>query len=229
MGRTPDDARIRIREDQAVSEGTPVRETTRLIVSGRDREAARQGAQEGAGPMDPLQQLDQLAAPLGGVVAGISADQLGLPTPCGDFDVRGVLEHMIAGAATFAAAFRGEAPAEPDLSDPLAGFAPALGGLVEAISGPGALERTLETPFGEVSGETFARYVVLDGLVHGWDLAMATRQPYHPSDELVAEAEAFAQGFLDPLRDGAAFGAAAPVGDDATPIERLAAYTGRTV
>ncbi len=76
--------------------------------------------------MDPLTQLNQLAPLLSGVVAGMQPDQLDLPTPCAEFTVRGVLEHMIGGATAFAAAYRGETPAEPDLSDVLAGFGPAL-------------------------------------------------------------------------------------------------------
>ena len=155
--------------------------------------------------MDPLTQLEQLGPHLGGVVAGITPDQLDNPTPCDDFTVRGVLEHMIGGATAFAAAYRGEAPKDPDLSDPLGGFGPVLGDLVAAITAPGALDQTVAAPFGEVPGETFARFVVLDGLVHGWDMATATGQPYDPPDELVAAADAFAHQALDPLRDGQTF------------------------
>ena len=177
--------------------------------------------------MEPLAQLDQLAPLLGGVVAGITPDQLDRPTPCADFALRGVLEHMVSGATGFAAAYRGETPAEPDLSDPLAGFGPALAALGEAISAPGALDRTVAAPFGEVPGETFARFVVLDGLVHGWDMATATGQPYAPSDELVAAVDVFAHQALDPLRDGQTFADAVEPAADATPIERLVGYTGR--
>ena len=63
--------------------------------------------------MDPLAQLEQLGPHLGGVVAGITPDHLDDPTPCDDFTVRGVLEHMIVGATAFAAAYRGEAPRIP--------------------------------------------------------------------------------------------------------------------
>ena len=45
-----------------------------------------------------------------------------------------------------------------------------------AIRSPGALDRTVAAPFGDTPGEAFARFVVLDGLVHGWDLATATGQ-----------------------------------------------------
>ena len=178
--------------------------------------------------MDPITQLEQLGPHLGGVVAGITPDQLDNPTPCADFTVRGVLEHMLAGATAFAAAYRGEEPGEPDLSDPLGDFHEVLGDLVSAISAPGALDQTVQAPFGPLAGATFARFVVLDGLVHGWDLAGATGQTYEPPDDLVAAAHAFAREALDPLRDGDTFKAAVEPPGNATPIDRLAAYTGRT-
>ena len=177
--------------------------------------------------MDPLTQLDKLGPVLGGVVGNISADQLDQPTPCADFTVRGVLEHMIGGATAFAAAYRGETPHEPDLSEPLTGFLAALQDLDASMHAPGALDRTVAAPFGELPGETFARFVVLDGLVHGWDMATATGQPYEPSDELVAAADGFARQVLDPLRDGTTFATAVEPAAGASPIERLAAYTGR--
>ncbi len=177
--------------------------------------------------MDPLTQLSHLGPALGGVVGGITPDQLDRPTPCADYTVRGVLEHMIGGATMFAAAFRGEAAPEPDLRNPLQGFGPALENLGASISAPGALDRTVAAPFGEVPGETFARFVILDGLVHAWDMAVATGQPYDPPAELVAAADAFARGAVDPLRDGTTFADAVEPAPDASPIERLAAYTGR--
>ncbi len=177
--------------------------------------------------MDPLSQLDQLAPLLAGVVGGIAAGQLDRPTPCAEFTVRDVLEHMIGGATMFAAAYRGEAPAAVDVGDVLAGFGSALADLGAAITAPGALDRTVAAPFGEVPGETFARFVVLDGLVHGWDLATATGQAYNPPAALVAAVDDFAHRTLDPLRDGQTFAAAIEPAADASPIERLVAYTGR--
>ena len=177
--------------------------------------------------MDPIAQLEQLGPHLGAVVAGITSDQLDNPTPCAEFAVRGVLEHMITGATAFAAAYRGEEPVETDLRDPLGSFGPVLGDLVAAITAAGALDRIVHAPFSDVPGDTFARFVVLDGLVHGWDLATATRQVYEPPDELVAEAHAFARRTIDPLRDGDTFADAVEPTPGASPIQRLANYTGR--
>jgi uncharacterized protein (TIGR03086 family) len=211
-----------------------VRRVSELIELGRDREAAELAAgdadiRRGGAGMDVLTQFDELGPLLMGTVTSITPDQLDAPTPCERFAVRGVLEHMIGGATMFAAAFRGEAPAEPDTSDVLAGIVPALTGLVAAIQAPGALDRTIESPFGPMPGETFARVVVLDGLVHGWDLSTATGRAYAPSDALVNEVESFARQVLDPLRDGDTFAAATEPPASATPIERLAAFTGRQV
>jgi uncharacterized protein (TIGR03086 family) len=226
MGRTPEAERAQFPDDRSVTNENRT-DVIGLIEVGRDREAARRGALESGGPMEPLTQLSQLAPLLSGVVAGVQPDQLDLPTPCAEFTVRGVFEHMISGATAFAAAYRGETPPEPDVSDVLAGFGPALQNLGAAMSAPDALDRTVAAPFGEVRGETFARFIVLDGLVHGWDIATATGQTYAPSDELVAAADAFAHQSLDQLRDGTTFAAAVPPATDASPIERLAAYTGR--
>jgi uncharacterized protein (TIGR03086 family) len=185
--------------------------------------------------MGPLAQLDDLEPLLGRVASGIAAEDLDAPTPCETFTVRGVLGHMIGGSTQFAAAFRGDAATEvpdgvADGPDVVARAGSALADLMAAIRSPGALDRTVAAPFGSMPGDAFARFVVLDGLVHGWDLAVATRQPYEPPDALVAEVEAFARQAIAPaMRDGDTFAAATEPPVHATPIERLAAFTGRDV
>jgi uncharacterized protein (TIGR03086 family) len=202
-----------------------------LIGLGRDREAATLAGtlDHQGGTMDVLQQLDRTGNALANVVGGITPDQLDNPTPCDRFTVRGVLGHMISGATMFTAAFREEAADEPDLSEPLRDFGPCLGGLVSAINAPGALDREIDAPWGKVTGADFAQFIVLDGTVHGYDLATATGQDYAPDDALVQHLIAFAGPALAGMRDGDTFKEPTepPVG--ATPIQRLAALTGRTV
>jgi len=185
--------------------------------------------------MGPLEQLDELGPLLGQVASGITPDDLDAPTPCQNFTVRGVLGHMIAGSTQFAALFRGDAPPEiPDDvaegPDVVARAGGSLANLISAIHSPGALDRTVTAPFGAMPGDAFARFVVLDGLVHGWDIATATGQSYEPSDTLVAEADAFARQAIAPaMRDGETFADAVQPNAGATPIECLAAFTGRSV
>lgn len=222
-------------------------EVQQLMLHGRDREATELAARHlrddqtgttaptrGDIFMEPLEQLEELEPLLGHVASGITPDDLDAATPCASFTVRGVLGHMIGGATQFAAAFRGESPPEVPANiaegpDVVARAGSALGGLMDAIRSPGALERTVEAPFGEMPGDAFARFVVLDGLVHGWDLATATHQAYEPSDRLVAAVDTFARQAITPaMRDGDTFAAAVELPESATPIERLAAFTGRT-
>ena len=215
------------------------REVERLVERGRDREAAAVAVRHLSEPapqggcMDAPEQLDQLAPILGDIASRLDDSQLDAPTPCTEFAVSGVLHHMISGGAVFAAMFRGETPPPADgdgAEVTVERFGLAMTDLMEAMRAPGALDRTITAPFGEVPGADFARFVVLDGLVHVWDISVATGQPYDPPEQLVAEAHAFAEAAITPaMRDGGMFAEPTQAPADATPIERLAALTGRQV
>jgi uncharacterized protein (TIGR03086 family) len=203
-------------------------QTNDLIAIGRDREAAAAalGAAEG------VKQLEQVAPLLGAIVGNISDADLGRPTPCAQFDVAGVLEHMIGGASAFAPSFRGDgsSPQPPSEGSVFDRFGMAMTNLMDAVHSPGAPQRTIASPFGDVTGAYFARYLALDGITHAWDLATATSQALTPPDALVAEIDAFARELLQPeMRDGDTFAAATEPPTNATPLERLVAFTGRTV
>jgi uncharacterized protein (TIGR03086 family) len=185
--------------------------------------------------MDGAQQLDDLMPVLHGLVDRISAEQLDERTPCTNFTVTGVLEHMIGGASAFAPLFRGDGPAAGAGAAAATGtlqdrWRAAMVDLLDAVHSDGAAERTIAAPFGEVPGSVFARFVAFDGLVHGWDLATATGQHYTPRDELVREVDAFARQALAPgMRDGDTFAAETEVPVDAGVLERLIAFSGRQV
>ena len=183
--------------------------------------------------MDGAQQLDELMPVLHGLVDRISPEQLDDRTPCTNFTVTGVLEHMIGGATAFAPLFRGQ-PAfagEPTTTGTLQDrWRAAMVDLLDAVHSEGAAERTIAAPFGEVPGSVFARFVAFDGLVHGWDLATATNQRYAPREELVREVDAFARQALAPaMRDGDTFAAETEVPADAGVLEKLVAFSGRQV
>jgi uncharacterized protein (TIGR03086 family) len=206
---------------------------TRLIEHGRDREAAELASHLLAPAdsfSDPLVQLDAILPMLSGLVANLDFADLDRPTPCANFTVRGVLEHMIAGATMFAGAFRGRAPADVTISDPLSGFGIAMADLQSAVHSVGAMDRTIAAPFGDVPGDVFARFVAMDGLVHGWDITTAIGVPYEPADALVAAVDAFArEAIADGMRDGDTFAATVEPPAGAPPIVKLAAFTGRQV
>ena len=181
--------------------------------------------------MDGVQQLDEIIPRIEQVVEQLTADQFDNPTACANFTVAGVLEHMIGGATHFSPAFRGQAagsaPAlEGELTDR---WSRAMAELLSSLHSSGAQERTVTAPFGEVPVSAFARYTAFDGLVHGWDLSRATGFAYEPPDDLVAEVDAFAREFVQPaMRDGDTFGAETEPGTDATALERIVAFSGRS-
>lgn len=185
--------------------------------------------------MSPIEQLRAIVPTVCDLVDHITPEQTTAPTPCNEFTVHDVLDHMIVLGGAFAHLFRGEAP--PDIQAPAVyGRVPAaelrhrLDDLLDAVSSDGAMERILTTPLGEMDGETFARVVAFDGLVHGWDLAVATDQQYLVDAELVAAVHDFASTAIDDgMRATGMFLPPTEPPQDATPIEQLAAFSGRTV
>lgn len=185
--------------------------------------------------MEPTDQLDVILPAVTKLVARIRPDQLDAPTPCDDFTVHDVIDHMIVLGTTFAHLFRGEEP--PAITAPAvygrvpsAEFASAMSELGDAVAASGAQQRWLVTPIGEMDGATFARVVAVDGLVHGWDLAVATGVPFTVDPDVVAAVDDFARAALsDELRAGGLFASATEAPADATTLESLAAFSGRTV
>ena len=186
--------------------------------------------------MEGNEQLAVIIPMLKQVGNGIQPEQYDDATPCVAFTVRGVLGHMTHLAAAYAPAFRGDAPptdigtSAADGIDYGARFQVAMDALLSAVQSPGALQRTIDTPFGPMPGAAFARLVAFDGLIHGWDLATSTQQVWNPPESVVAEVDAFARQAIAPeMRDGDTFAAETEAPLDATTLLRLVAFSGRPV
>jgi len=185
--------------------------------------------------MEPTEQLTIILPALSDLVDRIEPAQLHNPTPCTNFVVRDVLEHMIVLGGSFAYLFRGLEPPAPhargdDGHVPAVEFRTVMNDLLDAVHSEGALQRTIVAPVGEMPGEKFARLVAFDGLVHGWDIARASNLTWELPDEVVAVVDSFARAALsEDLRDGETFKDATSPPATATPIEKVAAFSGRTV
>jgi uncharacterized protein (TIGR03086 family) len=185
--------------------------------------------------MQPTEQLAYILPTLSATVDRIQTMQMNDPTPCSEFAVHDVLDHMMVGGGTFSYLFRGEDAPEAkasgaDGSVPAAEFREVMVELLEAVKSDGAMDRMLSTPMGEMPGEAFARLVAFDGLVHGWDLASSTGQTFCVPPAVIASVDEFARGALSPeMRDGDTFREATVAPDDATQLERLVAFSGRSL
>lgn len=154
-----------------------------------------------------------------------AADQLDGKTPCDDWTVRNLLDHLIDTQEYFAATARGEDATLPDPSppprignDPVGAFDEIRKEALRAHQQPGVLKKT-----GPGLGIAFT-----DLLVHGWDLAHATGQDATIPDDLAAAAFQMVDGRMPPDKRGDAFKPEVEVVGDAPAQDKLLAYTGRT-
>ena len=182
--------------------------------------------------MDVIEQLEEIVPTLSAKVAEVRPDQFDAQTPCANFLVRDLFNHLLV-APFFAGQLRGDADAAPidgaavrDDRRQEAVMA-ALADLLVAVKSPGALARAVTLPFGVVPGEVLARFLTMDGMVHTWDLSRAAGLPYEPPTPLADQVLQTAHQLIAPeMRDGDTFAAeTAPA--DSSALTRLVAFTGR--
>lgn len=167
------------------------------------------------------------------VAAGVGPDHLAGATPCPEWDTRTLLNHLT-GLHRMTTAMVAGGPV-PDLEDdhvggdPPGALATAVAESDAALRGPGVLERTFTLPWGDMSGEGLAGILMMDTVIHAWDLAKATAQPTALDPELCEAV--LAQGrtmMTDEYRGpGRGFGPEVPVPADAPACDRLAGFYGR--
>ncbi|BFU42458.1 TIGR03086 family metal-binding protein [Krasilnikovia sp. MM14-A1004] len=173
---------------------------------------------------DPtVDQLADVVARTGRLIDGVTTEQWTEPTPCAGWDVRALVAHIVGGNALFAATLSGEAVTPQ-------GYADSAERLLAAFRAPGALEKVVTVPFGEVPGTIALHLRLADLMVHGWDLARATGQRTDYPDDVVEQALAFSRSALPLVRQqGGPFAPSEPADEDAPVLDRLAAFLGRKV
>ncbi len=157
-------------------------------------------------------------------------------TPCDDWDVRTLVNHVVAELLWVPPLLEGKTIAEVgdcfdgDIlgGDPLVTFKAAVGAAVVAASEPGAQERTVHLSFGDFPGSDYLGQVVSDVTIHTWDLARAVGADDLLDPALIAFVDDFLSPQIDAWRSAGAFGQAVDVGPDASAQDRLLAQTGRS-
>jgi uncharacterized protein (TIGR03086 family) len=115
----------------------------------------------------------------GGKVHAVPADRWTHGTPCGDWDVHALVNHLVNEASWVPPLMEGRTVAEVggrfdgDLlgDDPKTAWDRAATAATNAMSAPDALTRTVHVSFGEISGEEYCGQLFTDFVIHGWDLA----------------------------------------------------------
>lgn len=175
-------------------------------------------------PIDPLTAGEAALAVLQPILRALTLEDRTKPTPCHDFDCHALAEHLFGSLIT------------------LGGFT----GATIAVPASGSLESKVSTMThqviaswlaydgdtilgGDLPAETAQMILPLELLLHGWDFAQATEQAVHVSDEVVAYVDEHARVIIDSNRERGAFGPALTAPAGASPLDRLAAYSGRVL
>ncbi len=169
------------------------------------------------------------------LVEGVGADQWSAPTPCADWDVRALLNHLAGEQLWAPHLVAGETIAEVgdrydgDVlgDDPVATWRAATGPSVAAFAAEGALDRTVHLSYGDESCREYLTQMLTDAAVHGWDLATATGQDHEIDDETASFLLAHWTERADMVRGSGVFGDAVDVPADADPATRLLGLLGR--
>jgi len=141
-------------------------------------------------------------------VHDVKDDQWDAPTPCAEWDVRAVVNHLVYEMRWAPPLFAGRTVAEVgdrfegDLlgDDPRAAWDDAAREAVAAVDADSAMERTVHLSYGDVPGSEYAMQMFADLLIHGWDLARGAGQDERLDQELVAACAAWFGNVEDMVR-----------------------------
>ena len=178
--------------------------------------------------------LERLAA-----VVDIDDDQLDLPTPCAEYTVRDLRHHVLGWLGFFAGALADPpaATARPDpeafvLAEDTAASEVVLGALakIQRAIAEDAASQLVVMSGSRMAGDAVLGMALGEYIVHAWDLATATGQPYSASESAVVPAHRFLEGMVAPEYrgpDSGFFDNEVTVPDDASPLDKLLGFAGR--
>lgn len=187
--------------------------------------------------MQPHTLVAAAAAPTMKTFRAITPGQLGAPTPCSEYDVRGLINHLLFWGPSLAGAARKEsvlppAASEQDVrlagSDWRARLETQMESTATAWSAPDAWEGT--TRMGgpmDMPGAVVGGMVVSELIVHGWDLAKATGQNPSWSDGVLEFTYEMVAKSAEQGRDMGVYGPEVPVPGTAPLLARILGLTGR--
>jgi uncharacterized protein (TIGR03086 family) len=162
------------------------------------------------------------------VIANISDDDLSKPTPCTDYDVRALLDHLLHVVVEFqklAVKQDADFSHTPSYPDWRTQYPAESAKLVEAWGRPGADEGIAGNM--NLPAQTVGGLALLDLTIHASDLALATGQRFEPDTEVLAEVTNLVAQMGPTAIEWNVFKQPVEAPADASPFEQLLAATGR--
>ena len=182
--------------------------------------------------MDHIDTLERSYDDLAKLVANLAPADFAKPTPCSEWDVRAVLNHVLGAARMFTLVNDGQT-AGPDAGDvvgddPDGAVAAIAKDNVESWRRPNALDGDRTFPFGTFPAPAALVLNVTENVVHAWDLAKATGQDVAIDPQTASALCDFWLPIpIDPHRASGSFGPEIHADTSAPALERLLAYLGR--
>lgn len=175
------------------------------------------------------------SASFGSKVQQIRDGQWADPTPCTEWDVRALVNHVVGENLWAPPLFAGRTIAEVGSefdgdvlgAQPKQAWSTSADAAVTAVANRGAMDRTVHLSFGDFPGSEYALQLFADLLIHGWDLARATGQDESMDSEMVTACGNWFVGVAEMYRAGGAVAPPPDVPDTADPQRRLLAQFGR--
>lgn len=173
--------------------------------------------------LTPLVAAEATLAVMQPILRNMTEEDMTMQTPCADYDGHALAEHLF-GTLTSLGQYSGVDVVRPDgtLESQVSDVAAQVITGFENYDAP-------EVVGGGVPTEVAQTIVSVELLIHGWDFAQASGQDVHVSDEVVAWVAEHSAPIMDSVRSKGAFADKLSAADDATPLERLLAYSGRKV
>jgi len=171
------------------------------------------------------------------VLAGVRDDQFDALTPCKGWRVGDLLDHLMGLTVAFrVAAEKGPDPAPGGPGDPsVANLDPRwrdqlpgqLDDLVAAWSAPDAWRGEVTVAGATLPAEVMGLVALDELVVHGWDLARATGQPYEVSPQAVEAVHGLVSQQASSEGTPGLFGPSMELPPDAPLLDRVIGLTGR--
>ncbi|MGN6474827.1 MAG: TIGR03086 family metal-binding protein [Mycobacteriales bacterium] len=171
------------------------------------------------------------------VAKQVTDSSLSAPTPCTEWDVRQLLNHVVAEdlwapplfAGRSVDEVAGEIPDDALGDDPVAAWTAASTTAVAAADDPGLKDRTMRLTGREATPAQYLMEMAIDHATHAWDLSAALGSPTTLDPDLVATLAAWFAPQAELWRSiGGIIGPPVPVGDDADAQTKLLADLGRS-
>ena len=197
------------------------------LMASLDRLAAL--AEQTAEPIDPLAAHQRAQQVFAAVLGNVGTGQLDGPTPCPEWTVRDLVEHVIGGNERVA--IRAGLETEPAARPPgLAAALLATAARAQSVfAAPDGMTRTFDLPVGPVPGSAFIRIRTTELLAHAWDLATATGQSTDLDPELATQLLSQSREHITGNMRGRYYGQPQPCDQDRPPADQLAAFLGRGI